>query len=57
MLFVKIAIVGNISTRIKAKVMRCTLATTKVEGGDDAELCDAAYAFAEMMIVRHVKNL
>ncbi len=49
--------VGNISTRIKAKVMRCTLATTKVEGGDDAELCDAAYAFAEMMIARHVKNL
>jgi hypothetical protein len=49
--------VGNISTRIRAKVVRCTLANTAVEDGNDAELCDAAYAFAEMMIVRHVKNL
>nr|QNO48563.1 hypothetical protein JAJEHNPH_00023 [Methanosarcinales archaeon ANME-2c ERB4]QNO48930.1 hypothetical protein OEPDFBKK_00005 [Methanosarcinales archaeon ANME-2c ERB4] len=49
--------VGNISTRIRAKVVRCTLANTVVEDGNDAELCDAAYAFAEMMIVRRAKNL
>jgi len=49
--------VGNISTRIKAKVKRCTLPNTDIENGNDAELCDAAYAFAETMIVRHVKNL
>lgn len=49
--------VNAISTRIKAKVKRCTLANTNVEDSDDAELCDAAYAFAEVMIAKHVKNL
>jgi len=36
------------STRIKAKVKRCTLPNTEIEDGNDAELCDAAYAFAEV---------
>jgi len=45
--------VSNISTRIKAKVGRCTLPNTRIEDGNDAELCDAAYAFAEMANVRH----
>jgi len=49
--------VSDISTRIKAKVKRCTLANTEVEDANNAELCDAAYAFAETMISRHVKNL
>ena len=45
--------VSNISTRIKAKVERCTLPNTRIEDGNDAELCDAVYAFAEMANVRH----
>ena len=48
---------SNISTRIKAKVERCTLHNTKIENGNDAELCDAAYVFVEMMSIRHVKDL
>ena len=48
---------SNMSTRIKAKVKKFILYNTKIENGDDAELCDAVYAFAEMMSARHVKNL
>ena len=48
---------SNVSTRIKAKVKKFILYNTKIENGDDAELCDAVYAFAEMMDARYVKNL
>jgi len=47
---------SDISTRIKAKVERCVLYNTTIEDGNDAELCDAAYAFAEMTNTRHAKN-
>ena len=47
---------SNMSTRIKAKVERCTLPNTKIEDDNDAELCDAAYAFSEMLNVIRIKN-
>jgi len=40
---------SDVSSRIRAKVERCVLYNTTIKDGNDAELCDATYAFAEMM--------
>ena len=47
----------DVSSRIRAKVERCVLYNTTIKDGDDAELCDAACAFAELVSGGHVKNL
>jgi len=46
----------DVSSRIRAKVERCILHNTTIKDGDDAELCDATYAFAELVSGR-LKNL